>query len=152
MNYEPINWDYSTTPLNPDNLNKMDNGIKELYNRQEYSENEKIIGKWIDGKNVYRRVFYMGFLPNNSVYNFSTDILNSNIKFIIKYYGFAIDTSETSTKGNQIFANNVREDANLEWKIILDRLTNYLGLRNITNSDRSKFESYAIIEYIKTND
>ena len=84
MAYERVNWENlpsKNTPVNADNLNKMDEGIAnidtKLNTKQEkltagtgieitgtniinnlnanYSTEEQVIGKWIDGKPLYRK-------------------------------------------------------------------------------------------------
>ena len=43
----------TSTPLSAENLN---NNFNELNNRDVYSTEEQCIGKWIDGKPIYRKV------------------------------------------------------------------------------------------------
>ena len=48
------------TPINAKNLNQIqnnaENAITEVDNKFNYSTEEQIIGKWIDGKTLYRKV------------------------------------------------------------------------------------------------
>ena len=86
MAYKRVNWENlpsTNTPVNADNLNKMDEGIanadtkinakqdkltagtgieitgKNIINNlnANYSTNEQVVGKWIDGKPLYRKVY-----------------------------------------------------------------------------------------------
>lgn len=51
-------------------------------NIHEYSTEEKVVGKWIDGKNIYEQIFIIG--SKNANYTFTIDNLNN----IINYSGF----------------------------------------------------------------
>lgn len=75
------------TPLNAENLNKIqtnaENAINEVDNKFNYSTEEQIIGKWIDGKPIYRKVI------DNFCGNLY-DLLNKlNIDFLIDASGMA---------------------------------------------------------------
>lgn len=62
MSYIKTNWENGKTPINADNLNKIEEGIA---NAQEeamkenvvYSTEEKRIGTWINGKPLYRKSY-----------------------------------------------------------------------------------------------
>ena len=87
MAYERVNWENlpsTNTPVNADNLNKMDEGIAnidtKINSKQDkliagtgieitdkntinniqgnYSSNEQVIGKWDKGQTLYRRIIY----------------------------------------------------------------------------------------------
>ena len=75
-----INFQNGVTPINDTNLN----AIQEI---SVYSTNELVIGKWIDGKPLYRKVISFGALPNNSTKSVAHNI--SNLKRIVKLEGFA---------------------------------------------------------------
>lgn len=65
---------------------------KEFSNKQIYSTNEQVIGKWTDGKPLYRKTISIktpSTTNNTEVYNFDTN-------FIIKnYYGFVTISEST---------------------------------------------------------
>lgn len=75
-----INFQNGVTPINDTNLN----AIQEI---SVYSTNELVIGKWIDGKPLYRKVLSFGALPNNSTKSVAHNV--SNLKRIVKLEGFA---------------------------------------------------------------
>lgn len=58
-----------------------------------YSTDEKSIGKWIDGKTLYRKIVDTGQLPDASVKNVAHGI--SSIDNIIKISGTATNGSAT---------------------------------------------------------
>lgn len=140
MDYQRVEWDTKNTPLNPDNFNQMDEGIYELYNREEYSDTEKKIGKWIDGKNVYRKVVDFGTLPNNALKQVPHNI---NMSTPISARGIVYDYDN-----EQIFTIPSYNSANSTIAIWLD-------MNNIciyTSSDRTNKYAKVILEYTKTND
>lgn len=73
-----IGYDGSTIP----------SGFEETDGPNDYSTTEKVIGKWIDGKPLYRKVF-TGTTPNNGgVLNVPTGVSDIGTKFI--EYGFVL--------------------------------------------------------------
>lgn len=75
-----INFQNGIIPINDTNLNV----IQEI---SVYSTNELEIGKWIDGKPLYRKVISFGALPNNTTKSMAHNI--SNLKRVVKLEGFA---------------------------------------------------------------
>ena len=75
----------TSTPLNAENLN---NNFNELDNKANYSTNEIVVGKWIDNKKIYRKV-YQTTLPNNLAPNGWVDMFElKNVSSVIKICGF----------------------------------------------------------------
>ena len=61
-------------------------------NFQEYSTNEQIVGRWIDGKPLYQKSYNVGIIPiNDNPLLFAHNI--SNIGVIVSTTGFAYDGS-----------------------------------------------------------
>lgn len=54
-------------------------------NYNEYSTDEKIIGTWIDGTPLYRKVISLGALPNTTTTTIATGISNATVVKIIGY-------------------------------------------------------------------
>ena len=75
-----IDFQNETTPISDTNLNS----IQEI---SVYSTNELEIGKWIDGKPLYRKVISFGALPNNTTKSLAHNI--SNLKRVVRLEGFA---------------------------------------------------------------
>ena len=55
MAYDGVNWTPETS-INVNNLNKMDQGIKNANKLGICSTEEQVVGTWIDGKPIYRKV------------------------------------------------------------------------------------------------
>ena len=103
---------------------------------EDYSEEEKVIGRWINGKPIYRKVFYFNpsFILQPSIWT-NTNIIINNVDCIINskvfggYYGVYCDI-QTSINGTV--------------EVPKDNLAIYC--LNILYFD------YLIIEYTKTTD
>lgn len=106
-----------------------------------YSTEETVCGRWIDGKPIYRKVFMFAAMPNTTNKDIPHNI--SNLGTTIKCYGMAVRTSDSralpipdSTPGAEITCG-----------------VSNTNVYVITYSDRSSFnDSHIIIEYTKTTD
>lgn len=108
----------------------------------EYSTNEKIIGTWINGKPIYRKVFSFTTPSGNTDYVINTGI---SMDTIIKVYGGISSASGGVTPiptaidwSGTIYATSLRVSNNNIY---------YRG-----NSAYGNQPAYAIIEYTKTTD
>lgn len=110
-----------------------------------YATEEIVVGQWITGKPIYRKVIDFGALPNATTKQVDTNITNG---VIVKAYGVANYTSnnatqiplpyvDPSTLGNSIMLI-VREYGT---KAEIKTTINYTA-----------FNAYVILEYIKTTD
>ena len=108
-----------------------------------YSTDERIVGTWIDGSEIYQKVINVGTLPANQ--GKTINLSELNIETIINVYGYGKDTTyiipiqyaysnrEVFT-GIGIYYNRYNRDLVIE-----------------TFSDRTSFtESYIIITYTKS--
>lgn len=108
MAYTRVNWENlpsTNTPVNATNLNKMDAGIAnletEVENRTSYSTNEVEIGKWINNKTLYRKVF------SGTVSNIESLCNTQNQRTsIINMYGHATATNGVVMPMNNSFSNS----------------------------------------------
>lgn len=106
-----------------------------------YSTDEKVIGKWVNNKPLYRKVIYISSFPNQTTGNYAHNI--NNLDFVVSLSGVL--------KDNENF-----------WTLPMTRIsyTNYqVELRctstNViitTNVNRSANTGYIIMEYTKTTD
>lgn len=111
-----------------------------INNKLSYSTTEKVVGEWIDGKPLYRKVVGLGTLPDNSTKAVAHSI--QNLKRIVKLEGFA---GSSLNKGG----------------ITLPHATNtpialYADDTNVsvkTTSDATGYtQAYAFVYYTKTTD
>ena len=107
----------------------------------EYSTEEKIVGKWIDGKTIYEKVINSGYLQNAS--SISINVLNLNIDSIIQLKGMTFTDDKTNFRPITLGTS----DNNA---IRIDFTNN--NIRIFTWSNWSKYNSFIIIQYTKTTD
>lgn len=109
-----------------------------------YSDDEREVGVWRDGKPLYQKVINVGSLPQtaNTAKNVEHNI--SNIDTVCLLRGVAKNSSGTILPLPYIAPDN------LSYGIQLSATSTYIVLR--TGTDRSAFSGYAIIQYTKTTD
>lgn len=122
-------------------------------NYEVYSTEEQIIGVWIDGKPLYRKVIDLGTLPNTDTVMIPHNI--DNLDRIISMSGMA-----KSERQNLLlpFPYSLGKDGfNSDGTVKINAvpINIYEQQGNIavyTLSDRSDMTGYVILEYIKTTD
>lgn len=112
--------------------------VNELNSSLLYSETETICGTWIDGSPIYRKVIDFGTLPNSTDKLVNHNV--SNIKTLVKLRGMATDGSAL------IPIPHSNPNDNLTAVLISANATT-IHIR--TNSNRSKYTAYVIMEYTK---
>lgn len=140
----PSGYVESTIPYTLENVGKTVDGLLDMNVYPELGK-EKIVGIWIDGKPIYRKIINTGALPNASSKTVNHNI--DNIDFITNYYGMAYrDTDNTFIK-----LPFVQSSQSLALQVAV--FINKTIISLVTASDRSGFAiSYVIIEYTKTTD
>lgn len=103
-----------------------------------YSTNEMVIGKWVDGKPLYRKVF-KGTLANSTQTNVVT-LNNEKLKIAYGNYNYG---------GNILFFGKSDNQASLQTRIQVTT-QNILVLYHTTDIGGSAYE--LVIEYTKTTD
>ena len=129
-----------------------ENKIKEL-SKEVYSTNETVIGKWIDGRPIYRKVVDLGALPNEGTVRISHNI--DNIERIISMRGMAKSSNQNLLLPFPYSFGKDGFNSDGTVKINAVPINIYEEQGNIvvyTLSDRSEMTGYVILEYIKTND
>jgi len=149
MAYERVNWENlpsTNTPVNADNLNKMDKGIANADKLSTYSTSETKIGTWIDGKPLYRKV-YTGTKVSGS--NKTISLSNLNIDYV-NFYGF-IYGNQGTTEGAYQFPINYYENPNSFIRANIHR--KYMNLTIVSAASTYFNGDYKIVvEYTKTTD
>ena len=117
-------------------IDYIKNELKEVY----YTNEAKTNKIWIDGKPIYRKVYYIASLPNATSQDYDPGISNMN---------YLVDMSGTIIFANGFMpVNTPRPDSNgsgvaFYWQ------NNKIHV--ISPSDRSNWSCYVILEYTKTN-
>ena len=115
-------------------------GYEEVDNPFTYSTTETKIGTWIDGKPLYRKVIDFGYLPDTDTKKISTGLTN------VKYHSMMCITNDSESS----LALTVPDTfGTAPMRLFIDSE----GLLSInTQSDRTSFYAYVILEYTKTTD
>lgn len=111
-----------------------------INNKLSYSTTEKVVGEWIDGKPLYKKVVDFGALPNNTTKSVAHNI--SNLKRAVKLEGFA---GSSQNSGGITLPHATSSPVAL-----------YIDNTNVnvlTTNDKSAYtETYIYIYYTKTTD
>lgn len=114
--------------------------------RFEYSEEERVIGTWIDGKPIYRSVIPVT-LPSGTQTTY--DVSSLNIETLIKIDGYASKPTDTNMDWRPLnFITNFNSTTNY---VISTFFANNL-IYIICCSAYGGATGYAILEYTKTTD
>lgn len=108
-----------------------------------YSEDEQVIGTWVDGSVLYRKTINFGALPNNTTKQIDHNI--TNISRIVNLHGTAV-FSDSSTMTLPYV--NI---ANLVYCVNLN-VDNASRINIVTGMDRSEATAYITLEYTKTSE
>ena len=106
-----------------------------------YSDDEREVGVWRDGRPLYQKTIPTGNLPNNSSINLPTP---SNIKDVINYHGFIKYRSDTIIQRPIPFVGSGNNDIRVD--------LNNGTLRIVTYTNWSDYDGYLVIQYTKTTD
>lgn len=108
-----------------------------------YSTNETVVGKWVDGKPVYQKTVACGTLPNNTSKRVSHNI--SNIDYIINWTGSASDSTGIHIKFPYVNIDTLGNSCNV-W---IDKTA--IGIEAAADF-RHYTKSYVTLQYTKTTD
>ena len=128
------------TPINSENLNY---NFKKLNKANTYSEEEQVIGDWINNKPIYRKVIEVSQYSNG----FKEIAVNiANVETIISLRGMA-------QKGNEAFAiPSAYNSSYFDPVVAVINGTTLTSLRLNSTSDRTSYYGFLIVEYTKTTD
>lgn len=115
-----------------------------------YSENEREIGVWTDGKPLYQKTVNITSFPNNQLINIPHNI--SNIDNVVYVAGTA--HIKTSIDANNIFVNFPRvQDTDATANMAVDINNTYVSLKGRQSDFAYLFDyGYVTIQYTKTTD
>lgn len=113
---------------------------KQVEKKLEYLAEEQVVGKWIDGKPIYRKTFKFQlngtYTENNKKYTWCTT--NIQIDAIVKVSGYI-----SLTNGSKYFIGNNVSD----FSVSIDASSNiFIGLRSDLQSGQW---CYIVLEYTK---
>lgn len=122
-----------------DQVDTNTSDIQDIKDAEIYSTNEvKTNQRWIDGKPIYRKVFYVNHFANNDSITISHGLTNFEI---VNFAGIATNGSDlwmSANSGSQSGKMTITSNATTIFAY--------------ASSDRTGLHGYIIIEYIKTTD
>lgn len=134
--------DVTFTNLQANNILKYNGSVWVNDNDlHEYSTEEKVVGKWIDGKAIYEKVINSGYLMNSGT--ISINVSSLNIDSFIQLRGMTFTDDKTQFRPITLGTS----DNNA---IRIDFANN--NIRIITWSNWSAYNSFIVIQYTKTTD
>lgn len=124
-------------------LKKLENSFQKV----SYSDQEQVIGTWIDGSILYEKSINFGLLPNDSVKTVSHGISNAEIIWI--YDGYVSD-------GNTFYSLNLPKPARntpstikpYDWKTYVSNTSITIE----TSDDKSGLSAIVILRYTKSQE
>lgn len=128
--------------LDTSDTSSVVDAINETYKNNTYSTTEQVVGKWIDGKSIYRKVIDIGALPDTAQKTVASGV-DFSTAFLVKMYGVC-KYSGSNVSFPLPFAN----PATLEYSIMLN-IDNQNNVVITTGTDRTGYFGYVIIEYTK---
>ena len=112
----------------------------------EYSTDEQVVGKWIDGKPVYQKTIDLGVLPNTDQKLIPHGI--SNLKMVCSYNGAMYGTISGSYSSLPL--PNVGTNNQYAYDVAFNIRDNDLVI--VTQADRTWLRGIMTIRYTKTTD
>ena len=113
----------------------------DIFNPQIYSEEERVVGTWTDGKPLYEKTVNFGSLPNNTTKTVSSGLSNISIQQIFgvakSSNGFTVTLPHREISGS----------GNID---IVYQADNYIRIK--TDYDYSGYTAYVTLQYTKTID
>jgi microcystin-dependent protein len=129
-------------------INQNKNDITALTNKvvreDSYSTTPQIVGKWINNKDIYRKVINFGNLSNTGSNSVSSGLTPANVQ-IVKFYGTA-----RNSDGQTFSIPNARPDGSASGLGMWIDSSGNLVI-NVGTMNRSTYTAFVIIEYINLN-
>lgn len=138
---ERINFENNVTKASAETFNLLQDNIENAISN--YSTTETKVGKWIDGKPIYRKCFSISNVATDQEYSTNTNI--SNIEKIISIMGNVILASNPDFNIPINFYNWVAQNG---CYCFYNKTTNALQYRTSWNLSNM----YITLEYTKTTD
>ena len=143
----PSGYVESTIPYTLESVGEMADGLLGVNVYHELGK-EKIVGIWIDGKPIYRKVINFGSLPNAGTKNVAHNI--SNLDNVINARINA--RSVNGTGGTRLSIPYVYPRASYDMYYIAFEGISNTHVTIVTGNDRTNYSAYVILEYTKTTD
>lgn len=118
---------------------------------------EKVVGTWIDGKPIYRKVINLGDLTDTSRWTEDGILIGfsiNNLDKIVKFDTYGYSSWGTVSLNNYMFYdNNLGQESSMYTIIsVVDQYMQYIIIKNTLAFDTAVTTGVAILEYTKTTD
>lgn len=145
---DEVSYDNTSSGLTADDvqaaIDELNTAIGQIDTGDNYSETEMVIGKWIDGSDIYRKVIDFGALPNATAKTVAHGISDLNI--LVAVYGVATNTARNSFLPINACASS-SQGAIYQVGATVSNTDVYIE----TGTDRSAYgTTYVVLEYTKT--
>ena len=131
-------WEHNTSHIIVTGIRDKVSDAEKNFNK--YSTTEEVIGTWIDGKPIYRKVVQGNITSKDQ----SLFVVNENVKTMISIYGY------DSPDGIYYFPFNYTQNGTTQKAIFYKKDTDTIEFRS--NSYNSGEVFVVILEYTKTTD
>lgn len=119
---------------------------KQIEKKFDYSTEERVIGKWIDGKNLYEKTIYIESLPNTNTGFYPIFADTSNIDRIFINEGTSVILTEDEYEQFPVNWYYHPTGASIMTSIMNKHI------RIVTSDDKSKAKAYITVRYTKVTD
>ncbi len=109
----------------------------------EYSTDEQVVGKWIDGSPVYQKTIDLGALPNSTIKTVAHGI--SNLKSVIEFDAIAVGTFSSTGTYYAFHLPNVGQSSQYGMECIVEGANVSIN----TQTNRDWLYGYMTIKYTK---
>ena len=140
---DSLNSTSKTDALSADAGRELNEKIKNITSLKNYSTEEVIIGKWIDGRPIYRKVVNVGSGSGNFTYPHGI----SNLDTVVNAYGNFLQGSTREPLPKTTFANS-----SPGWSAHIDDFTNTTFSLHFGTGIGTATKICVVIEYTKTTD
>ena len=131
-------WEHNTSHIIVTGIRDKVSDAEKNFNK--YSTTEEVVGTWIDGKPIYRKVVQGNITSKDQ----SLFVVNENVKTMISIYGY------DSPDGIYYFPFNYTQNGTTQKAIFYKKDTDTIEFRS--NSYNSGEVFVVILEYTKTTD
>lgn len=128
-----------------DAINELKGNIDTLDERGVYSTTEKVVGEWIDGKPLYRKVLTTTFTSSSAI---EIPLNITNLKRICNISGIVTNIVNGGS-GNAFILPSYR---GLSGTTGIQIYASNMVVNIAPESDRTGYDVYVIVEYTKTTD
>ena len=121
--------------------------LKDIF---DYSKNDVVVGKWINGKKIYRKTIIVNSLPNNTTTDYNHNITGADLVWFDQAHTF-IQWQDGTTSVTPYLS--LVSGASVSYNPMIEiRSVNTTKFQIATGFNRSTLKAYITLLYTKTTD